>query len=228
QQVVAVAAGVAHVARHQVRHEPPPELRAHHGGLRVEQPLVDGADDVRVLVRAQHPGQRLRRHVLAHGEDQRVVEQRTARIDEGAVVAVDDQELVGLDAIVAADEVVEDDAAVAVGVVEDGGHGDSFVGRRCSPKAAARMLRHVNGPGAAGAPPGGLPPPPPVLRYRVPMPSPTTLQPSVSTLDAAALDELRAAHALLETPGLAAQLANLVGAPLEYVMEKRLPAPATK
>ena len=77
-------------------------------------------------------------------------------------------------------------------------------------------------------PPGGLPPPPPVLRYRVPMPSPTTLQPSVSTLDATALDELRAAHALLETPGLAAQLANLVGAPLEYVMEKRLPAPATK
>lgn len=56
----------------------------------------------------------------------------------------------------------------------------------------------------------------------------TTMAPIAPTLDAAALAELRAAHALLENPGLAAQLANLVGAPLEYVMEKRLPAPVTK
>jgi len=47
-------------------------------------------------------------------------------------------------------------------------------------------------------------------------------------LDSAALDELRRARELLENPGIAAQLANFVGAPLEYVMEKRLPAPATK
>src|SRR5690606_34157857 len=47
-------------------------------------------------------------------------------------------------------------------------------------------------------------------------------------LDPAALEELRQAHALLETPGLAAQLANAVGAPLEYVMTRRLPVPATR
>lgn len=55
---------------------------------------------------------------------------------------------------------------------------------------------------------------------------PTT--PAVAALDAAALDDLRRAHELLENPGIAAQLANLVGAPLEYVMAKRLPAAATK
>ncbi|GGJ98157.1 EcsC family protein [Luteimonas terricola] len=47
-------------------------------------------------------------------------------------------------------------------------------------------------------------------------------------LDAGALAELARARELLENPGIAAQLANLVGAPLEYVMAKRLPAPATK
>ena len=60
------------------------------------------------------------------------------------------------------------------------------------------------------------------------MQMPATMTPIASTLDAAALAELRTAHALLENPGLAAQLANLVGAPLEYVMAKRLPAPATR
>src|SRR5690554_4531647 len=47
-------------------------------------------------------------------------------------------------------------------------------------------------------------------------------------LDATALAELAQARELLENPGIAAQLANLVGAPLEYVMARRLPAPATK
>ena len=56
----------------------------------------------------------------------------------------------------------------------------------------------------------------------VPGPAPAPL------LDAAALDELRRARALLEHPGIAAQLANLVGAPLEHVLDKRLPAPATR
>jgi hypothetical protein len=49
-----------------------------------------------------------------------------------------------------------------------------------------------------------------------------------AALDATALDELRRARDLLENPGLAAQLANVVGAPLEYVMARRLPAPATR
>ena len=60
---------------------------------------------------------------------------------------------------------------------------------------------------------------------QLPQPTPP---PASAALDAAALAELRAARALLENPGIAAQLANLVGAPLEHVMEKRLPAPATK
>ncbi|MEN1972333.1 EcsC family protein [Luteimonas sp. MJ204] len=64
-----------------------------------------------------------------------------------------------------------------------------------------------------------------------PLPTPT-LSPAApaapAALDAAALSELRQARALLENPGLAAQLANLVGAPLEYVMEKRLPASMTR
>lgn len=62
-----------------------------------------------------------------------------------------------------------------------------------------------------------MPPSPPI-----PMPGPTV------ALDAAALAELARARELLENPGIAAQLANLVGAPLEYVMARRLPAPATK
>ena len=47
-------------------------------------------------------------------------------------------------------------------------------------------------------------------------------------LDPAALDERRRARALLEHPGIAAQLANLVGAPLEYVMARRLPPAASR
>ena len=61
---------------------------------------------------------------------------------------------------------------------------------------------------------------PPSLPTHVPVPP--------AALDAAALADLAGARELLENPGLAAQLANLVGAPLEYVMAKRLPAPATK
>ncbi|MGY1458393.1 MULTISPECIES: EcsC family protein [unclassified Luteimonas] len=57
---------------------------------------------------------------------------------------------------------------------------------------------------------------------------PTHIPTPPVALDAAALGELRQACDLLENPGIAAQLANLVGAPLEYVMAKRLPAPATK
>jgi len=56
----------------------------------------------------------------------------------------------------------------------------------------------------------------------VPLPAPT------HGLDPASLDELRVARQLLETPGLAAQLANAVGAPLEYVISRRLPASATR
>ena len=71
------------------------------------------------------------------------------------------------------------------------------------------------------------------LRYRAPMNTALPIplpgaRAGGDGLDPAALEELRQAHALLETPGLAAQLANAVGAPLEYVMTRRLPVPATR
>ncbi|MCD9031618.1 EcsC family protein [Luteimonas sp. Y-2-2-4F] len=42
------------------------------------------------------------------------------------------------------------------------------------------------------------------------------------------LATLREARALLESPGIAAQLANLVGAPVEYLLAHRLPPRATR
>lgn len=52
--------------------------------------------------------------------------------------------------------------------------------------------------------------------------------PAARGLDPAALEELCHARSLLETPGIAAQLANAVGAPLEYVVTRRLPKTATR
>lgn len=45
----------------------------------------------------------------------------------------------------------------------------------------------------------------------------------IPVLDEADRRDLAAAHALLENPGLAAQLANYVGAPIESLINKRLP-----
>ncbi|WP_058835067.1 EcsC family protein [Luteimonas abyssi] len=50
----------------------------------------------------------------------------------------------------------------------------------------------------------------------------------VPTLSPRDLAELREARALLESPGVAAQLANLVGAPVEYLLAYRLPRAATR
>src|SRR5690625_5944311 len=50
----------------------------------------------------------------------------------------------------------------------------------------------------------------------------------VPTLDEPELTRLRHARELLENPGIAAQLANVVGAPMEYVMARRLPASVTR
>ena len=59
--------------------------------------------------------------------------------------------------------------------------------------------------------------------HPLPLPDPAT-----HGLDPAALEELRHARSLLETPGIAAQLANAVGAPLEYVVTRRLPKAVTR
>ena len=53
----------------------------------------------------------------------------------------------------------------------------------------------------------------------------SALVPAFSEAD---LERLRRARALLERPGLAAQLANVVGAPMEYVISRRLPPRVTK
>ncbi|MDH5824239.1 EcsC family protein [Luteimonas sp. RD2P54] len=50
----------------------------------------------------------------------------------------------------------------------------------------------------------------------------------VPLLSESDLQDLRRARRMLESPGLAAQLANAVGAPMEYVFARRLPAPVTR
>ncbi|NZA25217.1 EcsC family protein [Luteimonas sp. SJ-92] len=50
----------------------------------------------------------------------------------------------------------------------------------------------------------------------------------VPLLSESDLHDLRRARGMLESPGLAAQLANAVGAPMEYVFARRLPAPVTR
>ncbi|ASK90204.1 EcsC family protein [Xanthomonas campestris pv. trichodesmae] len=47
-------------------------------------------------------------------------------------------------------------------------------------------------------------------------------------MDAAAQRDLATAHALLENPGVAAQLANALGAPIESLITKRLPKVVTR
>lgn len=62
----------------------------------------------------------------------------------------------------------------------------------------------------------------------LPVPVPASGASTSEGLDAGAIEELRQARERLENPGLAAQLANFVGAPLEHVMSRRLPASATR
>ena len=50
----------------------------------------------------------------------------------------------------------------------------------------------------------------------------------IPTISTAELEELKQAREILENPGLAAQLANVVGAPMEYVLARRLPASVTR
>ena len=50
----------------------------------------------------------------------------------------------------------------------------------------------------------------------------------VRTPGATELAELARARALLESPGLAVQMANLVGAPIEYLLTKKLPGAARR
>lgn len=50
----------------------------------------------------------------------------------------------------------------------------------------------------------------------------------IPVMDAAAQRDLATAHALLENPGVAAQLANALGAPIESLITKRLPKVVTR
>ncbi|NIJ93248.1 hypothetical protein FHT12_001945 [Xanthomonas campestris] len=50
----------------------------------------------------------------------------------------------------------------------------------------------------------------------------------ITVMDVAAQRDLATAHALLENPGVAAQLANALGAPIENLMTRRLPKLVTR
>lgn len=50
----------------------------------------------------------------------------------------------------------------------------------------------------------------------------------IPVMDAAAQHDLATAHALLENPGVAAQIANTLGAPIESLVAKRLPKVVTR
>lgn len=104
------------VVGRQVRQEARPQLGADHPGAGVQQPLVEGGDDVRVLVRSEDVVQLLQRKAFRQFQRERRVGQVAAGIEQQVLAVVDDQELVGLDPF-AADEVIETQALVAA-VVE--------------------------------------------------------------------------------------------------------------
>jgi len=80
------------------------------------------------------------------------VERGTARIDPRGLVAVDDQELVRLHAVVAAHEIVEGDAQMALAAEQFGGHpfpcmhgGDSRVFSRSElPRNRRAAMHHAD------------------------------------------------------------------------------------
>src|SRR5690606_40465689 len=96
----------------QVRQEACPQLGADHPRTGVQQPFVQGGDDVRVLVRGEDVGQVLHRNVLGQFQRQGGVGQIAARVEQQVLLIVSDQELVGLNAF-AADQVIEHQALVA-------------------------------------------------------------------------------------------------------------------
>jgi hypothetical protein len=92
------ACGLAWLA--EVRHKALPQLgHVQFCGRCGRHPAVERADDVRVGVRGQD-GRELRwREVARHRQVQLAVGQVAARIDDGAGVFVDDEELVGLNGL---------------------------------------------------------------------------------------------------------------------------------
>ena len=74
-----------------------PDARNHELGARRGQPAIQRGDDVRVRVRGDQIGKLLRREIARHAHVEFIEGQVAARIDDGAFVVIDDQELVGLD-----------------------------------------------------------------------------------------------------------------------------------
>ncbi|MPM34448.1 hypothetical protein SDC9_81031 [bioreactor metagenome] len=73
-----------------------PDARDHQMGACAGHPAVQRGNDVRVGVRGDQVRQAVGREVLGHAHEQLVERQITARIDDRAGVAVDNQELIGL------------------------------------------------------------------------------------------------------------------------------------
>src|SRR5690606_22362393 len=104
------------VAGGQVRQEARPQFGADHPCAGVQQPFVQGGDDVRILVGGEDVGQVLHRNVLGQFQRQRGIGQVAARVQQQVLLVVGNQELVGLHAV-AADQIVEHQALVGT-VVE--------------------------------------------------------------------------------------------------------------
>ena len=73
-------------------------------------------------MRAEYQVDLRRTYVTTQCQHQRVVEQRPARVEHGGMVAIADEELVGLDAVVAAHQIIEGDAAMPVGIEQHESH----------------------------------------------------------------------------------------------------------
>lgn len=82
-----------------MRHEALPDARDDELGRRRGQPAIERGNDVRIGVRGDQVEELLRLEVARAGRQQFVEGQVAARVDDGAMVVVHDQELVGLDGI---------------------------------------------------------------------------------------------------------------------------------
>ncbi|MNR26183.1 hypothetical protein D3C85_1433770 [compost metagenome] len=108
----------------EMRHEALPHARDHEAGLGAAHPAVERGNDVGVGMRGNHIRQPGRREVAHHAHEQFVEGEVAAWVDDGAGVAVDDQELVGLHGLaIFLDQVAEHQAGMVPVAVQLNGHG---------------------------------------------------------------------------------------------------------
>ncbi len=108
-----------------MRQKARPQLGYHDLRVGVQQPAVQRRDDVGILVRGEYVVQLFQLDVATRGQCQRHIGQVAARVDQCAAFAMDDQELIGLDAV-AGDQVAEHQAFMMTVIVKGdwlAGHG---------------------------------------------------------------------------------------------------------